>query len=450
VVSLVFYETSNKTTIENQSHNILNQDQYWKEKSLPFPHAQLSRLYSTTPSNRDQEESPSETYNYVVGTNEEPCHLSGSICAERAALVQLRFLPNVKVTKVIVCTDARDVISPGMLCREFMASHPGISYDLPIIISCGVCRCCGLDISGGLKEDECKEGVGDTMLERVLHPCAIPVHKYSTNAPSQTHDFVATETTLRDLYPHPSIYTKLNGKQSSSLGIQYLQSIQDISSTTKAYNNVQPSTQSHTFLLHNNKTSTIEKTPSTDTSISSDLNNTGPSKPDSLAIQQVTKAAIQAAQTDKHPQSSTLHPIQYGAAILFEDGTLHTSTQKKALEYGCSYDAVGQLANIIETKSINTPTEAEGLESKIPIRPMLLCQSDQYGIFHPPFATARAFLSEHGYGNCWILYHSFTGTKADRQGIINYEKEDKRQQRPSMTICLIQAKDLAPDPPVFV
>eukprot|EP00562_Extubocellulus_spinifer_P023064 CAMPEP_0178628630 /NCGR_PEP_ID=MMETSP0698-20121128/9524_1 /TAXON_ID=265572 /ORGANISM="Extubocellulus spinifer, Strain CCMP396" /LENGTH=187 /DNA_ID=CAMNT_0020267893 /DNA_START=149 /DNA_END=709 /DNA_ORIENTATION=+ len=72
---------------------------------------------------------------YVVGTNDEPCTISGSICAERAALLQLRFLPNVtQITKVVIVTDSPQPISPGMLCREYMSSHDKIDIDTMDIV----------------------------------------------------------------------------------------------------------------------------------------------------------------------------------------------------------------------------------------------------------------------------------------------------------------------------
>ena len=54
---------------------------------------------------------------FVVGTNDEPCAISGSLCAE-PALLQLRFVPNLRqITKVVIVTDSPQPISPGMLCR---------------------------------------------------------------------------------------------------------------------------------------------------------------------------------------------------------------------------------------------------------------------------------------------------------------------------------------------
>jgi len=59
----------------------------------------------------------------VEGTNTEPSYIGGSICAERSALSKLRMFSNPKLVKLIVTTDAREPISPGLLCREFLFSH---------------------------------------------------------------------------------------------------------------------------------------------------------------------------------------------------------------------------------------------------------------------------------------------------------------------------------------
>jgi cytidine deaminase len=55
----------------------------------------------------------------VVGVNNESCALSNSLCGERAALLQLRLLPNQPVTllRMYVVTDDTKPLFPGMLCR---------------------------------------------------------------------------------------------------------------------------------------------------------------------------------------------------------------------------------------------------------------------------------------------------------------------------------------------
>ena len=84
------------------------------------------------------------------------------------------------------------------------------------------------------------------------------------------------------------------------------------------------------------------------------------------------------------------HPIQYGAAVVFGDGTIATSHQSSALVYSCTLDAVSQLVgHIQESSSV----------------PFLLMQVDQHGIAPAPFAPARSYLTEHGHGECHILLH---------------------------------------------
>ena len=84
-------------------------------------------------------DSPPSSFEYIVGTNSEPCSLTGSICAERSALCQLRILahipPNrgskrVVVSDVYIVTDAPQAITPGVLCREYMTSYAHGSFDL--------------------------------------------------------------------------------------------------------------------------------------------------------------------------------------------------------------------------------------------------------------------------------------------------------------------------------
>ena len=80
--------------------------------------------------------------------------------------------------------------------------------------------------------------------------------------------------------------------------------------------------------------------------------------------------------------------------MIFADGTEATAAQKKALEYGCSIDAVCLLAPMIERSS--SP-------------PLLLCMADHLGVCHSPFAAGRAFLVEHGCGSVRLLVHDLQG-----------------------------------------
>ena len=69
---------------------------------------------------------------WVSGTNSETAYIGGSICAERAAAVQLRELPHFAiVTGLYLISDLKnDCITPGVLCREYLLSC--MAPDVPI------------------------------------------------------------------------------------------------------------------------------------------------------------------------------------------------------------------------------------------------------------------------------------------------------------------------------
>lgn len=322
-------------------------------------------FYELLLGNKEQDEHKRQQRHHVVGTNDEPCYINGSICAERAALIQLRFLPIKRITKVVITTDAVHPIFPGMLCREFMASHMYIDPEtMPVVTSGSLCRKaeCRYDVSGkdARTNDNDKQSIENGCIGNTFH------------------DWEVVRTTLVDLYPYPSPYTRLTAGESINLGKR-------------------ESPVSH-----------IENF-----SIALSHNLDAISKEAELLILEATKAA------QENNDRSELHPIQYAAAVLFEDGNIETACQRKTLEYGCSVDAVTQLAFIIErnNKAVIKADTDEELEtnggtstrtSKLNnVRPKLLVQCDQFGIIHAPFATARAYLSEFHYGNCEVLVQKF-------------------------------------------
>ena len=63
---------------------------------------------------------------HVSGVNSETCVLSSSICAERCALAQLRLLPSFAGsidTVYLTSSMEDDLVTPGVLCREFMVEY---------------------------------------------------------------------------------------------------------------------------------------------------------------------------------------------------------------------------------------------------------------------------------------------------------------------------------------
>jgi len=289
---------------------------------------------------------------YVVGTNDEPCSISGSICAERAAMLQLRFVPNLSsITKLVIVTDAEGFISPGLLCREFLFSHLLIDPDsMPVVLGGSVCAHSGYDISG--------HSTGLETLKELL----------SVNH-SKRHDFRRVRTTLRELYPHPSPYTRLSSREAMEEGQRH---------TTRNSGASGRVMKCRSSLMVRPNGMTAEE-----------------------AMRLLLRLAIQASARDDRPE---LHPIKYGAAVLFSDGSTASAHHKKALEYGCSLDAVGQLAQTVEDKC--TPSSSADSAVNILrtlIRPILLLQCDQYGVIHAPFAVGRAYLQEHGFGDCLVV-----------------------------------------------
>jgi hypothetical protein len=141
-----------------------------------------------------------------------------------------------------------------------------------------------------------------------------------------------------------------------------------------------------------------------------------------------------------------IHPIRYGAAVLFNDGTVMLASQKAALEYGCSLDAVGQLASAIDKKANIIHKDGRSC------RPMMLVQCDQFGIAHPPFAQGRAYLSERGYGDCKILVHQLKKGYNRLEGEISHRQiinndENARECDIDLRLIEVDARDLAPAPP---
>jgi hypothetical protein len=102
-----------------------------------------------------------------------------------------------------------------------------------------------------------------------------------------------------------------------------------------------------------------------------------------------------------------IHPIRLAAGAIYADGRIVATTQKKALEYGCTSDAVVQLMPFLlgmhgslMDKYSTTATEGTGG------KPLLLMQVDQCGLLHAPAAPARAVLAEHGGGSLHVAVHT--------------------------------------------
>ncbi|KAL3816962.1 hypothetical protein ACHAXA_011750 [Cyclostephanos tholiformis] len=473
---------------------------------------------------------------YVVGTNDEPHSIGGAICAERAAFMQLRFIPDIsEITKVVIVTDEVDAISPGMLCREFMASQNCISWDAPIILGRSVCRKCGFTVSGKICSDV--DGCFDTTKSITLRDANAELFATCTKGHEESkykyystpHDFIGVRVTLRDLFPYPSLYARMTAKEAMNFGEGYIKQVTVSHPLSKSKVNVgirahSASTQSDdgetvgshrqdrfdlTVLtgiyeevemgnnggVRQNQTSrassnlrkgrprneagTRLQSNSLKTAISIirraaedrhklDLSClSGLSKRSGAALNHMSARTIRLSKRLKPSQRRQklislateateleghlghVHPIRYGAAVLFTDGTVAIASQKVALEYGCTLDAVGQLASAIDRKALTIKDDSE------PCRPVVLVQCDQFGIAHAPFAHGRAFLNERGYGDCKVLLHQLKKGKNPRriedknQGVVGENSNDENMNDCEIELRLLEvdANDLAPSPP---
>ena len=72
---------------------------------------------------------------FEVGVNCETCVLSSAICAERSALVQIRLRDHgiQSLKTVYITATSNDLITPGLLCREFMMEFIG-KKDTPRVV----------------------------------------------------------------------------------------------------------------------------------------------------------------------------------------------------------------------------------------------------------------------------------------------------------------------------
>jgi cytidine deaminase len=356
----------------------------------------------------------------IWGTNDEVSpSLSSAICAERAACLTYRSQQwSSTIHKVFVVTDALQPLPPGTLCREYLYCHPATLPSTKVVMQ------------------------------------AAPASSSSCDPPNSTAAASASSTwtlTLEDLYPYPSCYIRkgLTSLQSSRMG-QALEETMDV-------------LLSHLVI------------------------------PGLFGDQ--TRALLNAAhraslRDDSHDRQ--LHPIQYGAAmavLLLDEDRLEywEAHQLKAYEYGGSQDPVCQLVAraVRRAKTDNNAGDDHHHNHDATliatIKVLAVCQVDQYGIPHAPYGAARACMVEHGFGDAQVVVTFETlaavaeadpiaalgasdassspagGTASPHWFVDDDDDEDDEDEArvkrgfelPSLSVCAVQAKELAPYVPVI-
>lgn len=71
---------------------------------------------------------------YVTGANEETTFIGTGVCAERSALLQLANIPFSQVLAVYLVSDSGSILTPGLLCRDFITHYVKSGQDIKIVM----------------------------------------------------------------------------------------------------------------------------------------------------------------------------------------------------------------------------------------------------------------------------------------------------------------------------
>lgn len=275
-----------------------------------------------------------------------------------------------------------------------MSGFKQMSNSTPIILGRAVCRKCGLNLSGktcGDAKGEFDPGNLNDVHEKIFEECG---SKKGSKYPSP-HDFVGSTTTLRDLFPYPSLYTGISAVDAFKFGQAYaaskpnhnpnegtapvltnsIKSTRTTDSTVGSYRQERFDLSMISALSEDDPSSpppakTPNKKDPPSGSFTASLKTTvdfmrqiqedGDDNQDANGTNEMTPGIIQhltvktlkisarlkpSQRREKLIRLATeasameiphrrIHPIRYGAAVLFSDNTVAMASQKVALEYG--------------------------------------------------------------------------------------------------------------------
>lgn len=316
------------SSLSPTDHHCLHLCSQWKDQLAERPRQTGFRVFGMITYKPDTAHSTSSSHPYdahlllpsdsstayVLGTNSECCFIGSSICCERTAILQLRMKRYKEICKLYIITDSPTIVTPGLLCREMLLEF--FTLDTPIILA-------------SVKKAAENENA-----------------QITSNA-NQQQAFDVQVSSLRQLYPYPSLYLHVSGSHLLSHGATYAHTMESF--------NVKYASNAQWIGLYK---SVIEGT--------------------------------------KRDHRTALHPIQYCAGVLFSDGNMHVDHMSKLLEYGWSLDAIVKLIPVLEAKGREQPD----------VKAELILFVDQFGILHSPFAPARAHLLEGKFSHIQLIFHT--------------------------------------------
>lgn len=351
--------------------------------SVPGATATATNGTGSSVASQDAKKNP---IRFLFGTNIETGSLCCGVCAEKCALSQLRVVdPSAKILQVAIVTDAPGnmLVTPGPTCREFMIQNFNIAEDnVPIILGGGYCATTGI------------------------------------------HHVVKT-VNLRELWPFPNLYDRIPraeveakagklGKLANILcfadpnhRLLYDAALAYLREKILTNPRKKTHTQGHPVLYLAAAQVELER--------KTDCQSMPPASPCFFAVQAQAKEYPATVDAVSRVMPLIEHHIEAVSDVyakhpssLFAD---MNGTKKRKVESGLEYmNPVGTA----EGSTVAAPTNSEDFEY-LPsdavsivdlsfIRSVLILQIDQFGICHAPFAHARSYLSEYGYGEACVTY----------------------------------------------
>ena len=223
------------------------------------------------------------------GVNSETCVLSSCICAERAAMLQLRLHPKgwryINTVYITSSAPPPTLVSPGLLCREFMAEYSGAA---------AVAR----ERLTGTGAAEGAVGGGGAL---PAPPSDISIVLFSCDGAHEARH------ALSALFPFPPLYNGVPHAHVAAVGASFA------AGTAVAVSEAA-------------------------------LSGAAPPAPLAARLPAATALHKAVAALAAAPHAGdALYPLHLAAGALFDDGTVRLARQLKGLEYGCSADAVVRL-----------------------------------------------------------------------------------------------------------